>query len=151
MRGLSELPGLMLKMWDGKEIREWSTRRLAEEREMAVLSYSVACILQYLQIEVMLEVLSSAACAQKRMEGVGELWEGIEGVGSVKFQPGPLAEELAAGWQHHGASTNSAEYKDTYLCISLSLSFILSYGRTTLSDWLPVLLKKNGSRKEHQN
>jgi hypothetical protein len=40
---------------------------------MAVLSYSVACILQYLQIEVMLEVLSSAACAQKRMEGVGEL------------------------------------------------------------------------------
>jgi hypothetical protein len=32
--GLSELPGLMLEMRDGKEIREGSTRRLAEEREL---------------------------------------------------------------------------------------------------------------------
>jgi hypothetical protein len=27
---------------------------------------------------------------------------------------------------------------------------ILSYGRTTLSDWLSAYLKKNGSREEHQ-
>ena len=28
---------------------------------------------------------------------------------------------------------------------------ILKYGRTTLSDWLPVLLEKYWSREEHQN
>jgi hypothetical protein len=38
-----------------------------------------------------------------------------------------------------------------HVCIKANLFTILKYGRTTLSDWLPVLLEKYWSREEHQN